>query len=274
LAAKKFNVKNLKKQRWAVIVAAVLALGMIASLVGSFIIQAVSGSDPLLPEQPINQQAELQPEDYLDYYSSEVERLDEYLAGNEPTETILLEQINNYRYLGFIQQVFFEDEEAYEKSQASISSLLSTLVGLAPDNAEYRYELIATYLDTGAGEEAINSEIEKLLELLYEKTNPRVHLALINLLASAGYDDMVIEEVMWLESELSVKYASSEADNEEKLYYALLIGEYLDKRDEALEILKDILQDEPEDSMTYQDAAGYLDYLETDSEEVEELPGQ
>ena len=82
MAAKKVTVKNLKKQRWAVIVAAVLALGMIVSLVGSFIIQAVGGGDPLLPEQQINQQAEPQPEDYLDYYRSEVERLDEYLAGN------------------------------------------------------------------------------------------------------------------------------------------------------------------------------------------------
>jgi hypothetical protein len=274
LAAKKVTVKNLKKQRWAVIVAAVLALGMIVSLVGSFIIQAVGGGDPLLPEQQINQQAEPQPEDYLDYYRSEVERLDEYLAGNEPTEAILLEQINNYRYLGFIQQMFFEDEEAFESSQESISSLLDTLVEIAPGNAEYRYELIGNYIDTGADEEAIKTEIVVLLDLLHEEFNPRVHLALVNLLASNGYEEMVVAEVEWLENLLNAKYESGEADNEESFYYALLIGEYLEKRDDAMKILKEILQDEPEDSMIYQDAASYLDYLETDSAEVEELPDQ
>ena len=274
MAAKKVTVKNLKKQRWAVIVAAVLALGMIVSLVGSFIIQAVGGGDPLLPEQQINQQAEPQPEDYLDYYRSEVERLDEYLAGNEPTEAILLEQINNYRYLGFIQQMFFEDEEAFESSQESISSLLDTLVEIAPGNAEYRYELIGNYIDTGADEEAIKTEIVVLLDLLHEEFNPRVHLALVNLLASNGYEEMVVAEVEWLENLLNAKYESGEADNEESFYYALLIGEYLEKRDDAMKILKEILQDEPEDSMIYQDAASYLDYLESDSAEVEELPDQ
>ena len=48
---KKERPRNLKNQRWAGIVAAILALGMVVSLVGAYIGQAVGGGAPLPDQQ-------------------------------------------------------------------------------------------------------------------------------------------------------------------------------------------------------------------------------
>ena len=263
LAPKKINFKNLKKQRWAVIMAAVLALGMIISLVGSFIVQSFSAGGQHAVEQHPGGEADPGPEDYLAHYNEEAHRLEEYLAENEPTEAILLELISDYHYLAFIHQVFFEDEEAFVTSQSAAAKHLATLVEMYPQNAEYRYELIDALVNAGADQAVIGAEAEELLTLLREEANPRVHLALTNLLASGGNEELVETEVEWLKELLQPRYVSGQAANEDKFLYAYLAGEYLDQKGEALEILQGLLQDEPEDSALYHDAAGYLDHLQT-----------
>ncbi|MDZ4132763.1 MAG: hypothetical protein U1E11_06460, partial [Dethiobacteria bacterium] len=89
MARNKVRAKDITKQRWACIVAAILALGMLISLVGVYIGQSVGGSRASLPEQ----QVEPQPEDYLAHYENEVERLETYLDEHEASEAILLELV-------------------------------------------------------------------------------------------------------------------------------------------------------------------------------------
>lgn len=265
MAAKKGKVKNIKTQRWAVIMAAVLAVGMVLSLVGTFIVQSINSKKHLAADQHVAADEGPGPEEYLAHYSAEAERLDDYLATNEPTEAILLEQVNNYRYLGFIQQVFFEDEEAFAESQQAVLGYLSGLVEMVPENAAYRYEYIDALVKTEAGEEAFRAETGTLLAQLHEEPNPRVHLALVDLLSSTGEEELVEKEIHWLEDLLYEAHASGEADSEENFFYAYLAAEYLDKEADALVILKNILAEESEDSYIYQDAAGYLEHLETES---------
>ena len=47
-----------------------------------------------------------------------------------------------------------------------------------------------------------------------------------------------------------------------RFYYAVLLGEYLDQREAADELLALILEQEEEDSKVYQDALSYRDYLQ------------
>ncbi len=261
MARKNVRAKDLKNQRWAAIVAAVLALGMIISLLGVYIGQTLSGREAVSPEQ---QQTEPQPEDYLAHYSDEVERLELYLAENEPTVPLLLELAENYRYLVFVQEVFFDDPEAVEQSREKLSSVFSTLVQLDPDNTEYRLQLINLYIEMGKEDEQIEPEVDKLLELLSEEPNIMVHLSLLNLLESLNYEERLLEEIQWLYEYLEPLYTEGLASSEESFYYAVLLGEYMGDRNMAVSILNEIMLNEHEDSDIYQDALGYLDYLENE----------
>ncbi len=260
MARKKVRAKDLKKQRWATIVAAILALGMIVSLVGVYLGQAGSNRTAL-PEQ----QQEPQPEDYLAFYEGEVERLEKHLDENEPTEPVLLELAENYRYLVFIQQVFFEDQQVLAESRENLAAVFEELLEINPEQNEYRYELISLSMDMDSSHDQINAQVEDLLDRLHEKPDPMVHLALINLLAPQDEEGRYEEEIEWLRNHLEPLHQTESANNEELFYYAVLIGEYYDQQDEAADILEQIIDQEPEDSSVYQDATTYLSYLETES---------
>ncbi len=259
---KKVRVKDLKKQRWAAIVAAILALGMLLSLVGVYIGQAIGGSGTEVPET----QTEPQPEDYLAYYSAEVERLEEFLADNDPTEPLLLELAENYRYLVFIQQVFFDEPQAVDENRERLADIFVDLVQLNPDNYEYRYELVSLYLEMNKDDAVVNAQIDQLREKLYENPEPMVHLALINLLSTTERDAQIEEELEWLRGYLEPLYETGEANSEELFYYSVLIGEYYNEREEAKQLLVGIMAAEPEESRVYQDAAAYLNYLDAEND--------
>jgi len=238
LARNKVRAKDLKKQRWAGIVAAILAFGMLLGLFGPNVYHAIFGNNTPVPNQ---QQTEPQPEDYLAYYSGEVERLETYLDQNEPTIPMLLELAENYRSLVFIQQVFFEDTEAVEQSRQNLASVFSTLVEMDPESTEYRLELINLHQELGKEENLVEAEINDLLELLHEEPNLRVHLSLLNLLGTMGSEEKATEEIEWVHSYLEPRYSEGSTDSEESYYYAVLLGEYLGERDMALSILNEIM---------------------------------
>ncbi len=261
---KKERPKNLKNQRWAGIVAAILALGMVVSLVGAYIGQAVGGGAPL-PDQ----QAEPEPEDYLNYYEGEVERLESYLEENEATEAVLLELAENYQYLTIVHQVFFDDQDAVEKYEQKMVSTFQSLVEQEPDNPTYRIELINLYLEQRAGEDLIEEQVEYTKDLLHENPEPMLHLSLIQLLSTAGEDGLVEEEAEWLQEYMAARVASGQADNEERFYYAILLGEYQGEINTAKDILEEVLEEESEDSTIYQNALTYLEYFRADNDEQE-----
>ncbi len=257
MARKKESPKNLKNQRWAGIVAAILALGMVVSLVGAYIGQAVGGGGAPLA----GQQAEPEPEDYLNHYQAEVERLETYLEDNEPTEAVLLELAENYRYLMIVKQVFFDDMEAAREYEGELVSVFSSLVELEPSNTAYRLELINLYIEQQESEELIIGEAEEVRELLRQEPDPVMHLSLVQLLATAGEEELVEEETAWLEEHLEARIAAGEADAEERFYYAILLGQYMDETAAAEEILEEILEQESEESSIYQNALTYLEYF-------------
>jgi hypothetical protein len=268
LAKRKVRAKDLKKQRWAVIVAAVLAFGMIVSLVGVYLSQANWGGRSVLPDQ----HSDPQPEDYLAYYQGEVDRLEAYLEEHQAGEAVLLELIENYRYLSIVRQVFFDDQEALEEYGLRMVSLYRTLVELEPEKLQYRLEIVNLYLDKPESRELLNEEIADLQELLREKPKPLVHLSLIGILSAAGEEELRNEEALWLYEYLGEKAAEGMADNEELLSYAVLLGEYFDSSDAAEEILNDILEQEEEESNIYQEALNYLSYLRPADDEEEIQP--
>jgi hypothetical protein len=268
LARRKERAKDLKKQRWAGIIAAVLALGMIGSLVIGYIGQAVGGGGAQIPQE----QAEPQPEDYLDHYRGEVEKLEDYIEEHGASEAVLLELAENYRYLVFIQQLFFEDQEALEEYQGSLTAVYSELVDLEPSNEEYRLELINLYMEQQLEEDQLTEEIASLQEILREDPSPLVHLSLISLLSSYNREELFEEESQWLYQYLNEKIEDDVAGGEEVFYFAVLLGEYLDSPSEAKTVLSDLLEVEDEESQVYQEAQNYLTYLQTDNDEEEMLP--
>lgn len=261
MAQRKIRAKDLKKQRWAGIVAAILAFGMLVSLAGVYIGQAVRDRGAVVPEQ----QGEPEPEDYLAYYQGEVDRLESYLEEHQAGEAVILELIENYRYLSFVQQVFFDNLEILEEYNARQVSLMNTLIELEPEKPLYRLELINLYLEKGNAQGLIDEEVAFLIELLREKPDPLFHLSLIGLLASNGDEELVRDEVEWLYLYLEERVAEGLADNEELFYYAVLIGEYTDDAAAAEEILSTILEQEDEGSIVYQDTLDYLNYLKSEN---------
>lgn len=266
MAQRKVRAKDLRKQRWAGIVAAVLAFVLIISLVSAYISQAVRNSETAVPEQ----QTELQPEDYLTIYQGEVDRLEEYLQDHEAGAAVLLELVENYRYLSFFQQTYFNNQEALEGYQVRLVSLYDSLVKLEPSNLQHRLELVSLYIEQKVDQQLIDEEIAVLQEQLRETPDPLVHLLLVELLSSTGETERLQEEEMWLSAYLEERLSADLAGNEERFYYAVLLGEYLDDPDTAEEILVDILEQEDEESKIYQESLNYLNYLrpENDNEEL------
>lgn len=261
MAKRRVRAKDIKKQRWAGIVAAVLALGMLVSLAGVYIGQSILGSENDLP----GPQEELQPEDYLTYYQGEVDRLELYIQQHEADEAVLLELVENYRYLSFIQQVFFDNQDLTEEYDLRMVSLYKSLIELEPLNLRYRLELINLYLEKYDNRDLVNKEIADLKELLRVNPDPLVHLSLIHVLSSTGQEELALEEISWLHQYLEVRVDQGLSDNEELFYYAVLLGEYIYDVTAAEEILMDIIDKEDENSIVYQDAKHYLDYLRSEN---------
>jgi hypothetical protein len=269
LAKKKVRAKDLKNQRWAAIVAAILALGMLLSLLGVYIGQAVGSRNegPVAPQQ----QTEPQPEDYLAYYEEEVQRLEAYLDEHDSTVPVLLELAENYRYLIFIQQVFFENEAAVEASRNNLASIFTELIAMEPENLGYRLEMINLKLEMEE-EAAVADEIASLLNVLREEPNPVIHLSLINLMTSAGLTEGTEEEIAWLYEYLSERSDTGEAGSEDRFYLAVIYGEYLNDADTATELLEELLAEEEEDSPVYQDVLSYMAYLQTGDSTGDVIP--
>jgi hypothetical protein len=268
LARNKVRAKDIKKQRWAGIVAAILALGMLVSLVGVYIGQSIGGSRASLPEQ----QAEPQPEDYLAHYENEVERLEAYVDEYEASEAILLELVENYRYLTYIQQIFFDDQDSLAGYQKRLVALYDSLIEIAPGKAQYRLDLLNLYIEQGADKDLIFEQIAPLQEMLREAPDPMAHLTMISLLSSTGEVEPAQEEAQWLLAYFEDREASGLADNEERFYFAVLLGEYLDDRAQALTILDEIITVEDEESAIYLQAFNYLNYIQGDTDDDELAP--
>ncbi len=268
MAKSKPRARDLKKQRWAAIIAGILALAMLLSLVGVYISQALMGKQQVArPEQ----QTEQQPEDYLAYYQQQVDSLELYLEENEPTEAVLLELADNYRYLVYIRQMFFDDQEELDAAEGKLTAVYRSLIELEPDNPQYRLELINFQL--GKDQDDLAAEqITILLGQLHAQPDPLYHLSLVGMLNSIketkpDLGALAAAEIQWLQIYFEEMQESGPLSGQDRFYYAVLLGEYLDQREAADELLALILEQEEEDSKVYQDALSYRDYLQPAADE-------
>lgn len=269
MAKRKVRARDLKKQRWAGIVAAVLAFVFIFSLVGYGVWGNLFGeTQGSHPDQP----GELQPEDYLNYYEGEVERLEAYLLEHEGGEAVLLELAENYRYLIFVTQLFFDGEGPVDQYQSRMVDLFEELAEMNPDNSQYRLELINLYMELQYDEQKISREIDTVRELLRFEPNPVAHISFIGLLSSSGESEIMNEEIAWLEDHFEELKAKNQLSNEDLFYYAVLLGEYRGDQRAAEVLLESIMEQEDPGSNLYQEALNYLNYLRPDNENGLLLP--
>lgn len=264
MARNKVRARDIKKQRWAGIIAAILALGMILGLFGPNVYYALFGNEANLPEQ----HGEPEPQDYLNYYESEVARIEAYLDENEATEEILLELAENYRYLVVVQQVFFNNEEAIAGYQDRLISIYSALVEIEPSEMQYRLELAYLYFENRDDNRQMLVETSAISDMLRVNPDPLYHLSLIQLLEMAGEDSLVAEELDWLEDFLGNRVDTGTADNNETFYYAVLQGEYRGNVLLAKNLLEEVIENETEGTRLYQNALSYLEYFQDNGEEL------
>ena len=264
MSRKKSRAKDLKKQRWAGIVSLILALAMIVSLLGAYLSQRVASPD----EPTIGDVAELQPENYMDYYREEIRIIESYLEENDPDEDILLQLSENYRYLIIFQQAFSDNEQEMQQLQEKLIAVQKSLIELDPDNVDYRLRLIDHYLRNNEEEKVILAEIDQLIDLLRENPDPLTHLILVGMLSSLGDLQTYDEELNWLHIYLGDKVEQGVASNEEYFYYAVLIGEYRADYVTAEQILQIVINDEEEDSPIHEQAISYLEYIQTEGSKV------
>ncbi len=267
MAKKNERPKDLKRQRWAAIVAAVLAFGMVASVVGGYLGHTLGGEGAGIPQE----HADPEPEDYLDYYEGEVERLEEHLEEHDPSPAVLQELAENYRYLSLIKQMYFNDHEAVEKYQERLLSIYETLADMEPENPRFRLELIGFYKELEKDDDLISDQITILQKLLRENPDPAVHLSFVTLLDTGNREELQQEEIGWLFDYLETRVTEGTADNEEHLYYTFLLGEYLGDQATAKSMLEDILEDETGDSWIYREAQNYLRYLQSEDDVKDDI---
>lgn len=267
LAKKRVRVKDLKKQRWAGIVAAVLAFLMVASVVGAYIGQTLGGGGGMFNDG----QADPLPEDYLNYFQGEVDRLENQLEQDGPSEAVLRELAESYQYLGMVYQMYFDDHEAAEKTRQRVLTIQEELVDLEPGVPLYRLELVSMYMEQQVDDEKLNEEISALQDILRDAPDPMVHVSLIGRLEMKGRDDLVEEEVAWLHGYLKESIEKDEASSGDIYNLAVLKGEFLGDREEAESMLEELMAEESEDSDIYMQAQNYLSHLRSEDEFEEDI---
>lgn len=257
MAKKKTRPRDLKKQRWAGIVAGVLALAMVASLAGIYLGQVAGGAGPSSPDQP----AEQDPLEFLSLFEEEAGRLEEQLAGNPGDEAIIRELIDTYNTIRYFRQMAPNELPENEDVRDRLAELYRELIALKPEQAEHRLELVRFYVESGVGGRELETVVVELGELLRENPDPLTHLPLIHFLGIGGERELQETEIDWLKNYLEEKKASELADNEELFYFAILLGEYAAEPVRAEALLEEVIAAEDEESWVYLEASNYLQRL-------------
>ena len=269
MAGKKSRVKrkDLRKQRWAGIIAGILALAMAISAIAAYaghLLDRGSSGDPG-QEQQIDSQAARK------MCLDEIERLKKYIDDMETTAPVLGRLVEYYAFLIQLEEEEGEEKRVSEETlQGYRDDLLfynHELVELEPKQPLHRLQLLENYHKYGGSETVIAGEIDVLRALIHENPSPSSSLMLIGFMKSSKQqEEMIAEEAAWLKDHLEQLEAEDKLDSENRYYYAYLMGEYLDDIQTAKEQLGLIMKEEPEESSIYSAAKGYLEQLEKEKE--------
>lgn len=260
--------KKDRRQRWAAIIAAILAVAMalsaIAAYAGHLLNRGQGSAAP--PEQQFDM------EEYRSYCSGEVERLEQYLAEYGAAAGVLSELCKNYRLLIQIEKAGDEvDDEKVKGYEAALKEYSRDLVELEPDHPEHRLQLLYLYSDLGEDDRFIDEEIGALQELLREKTDPYAALGLIEFMkVSEQPPESIAGETAWLKEYFEELSDSANLTNSDRYAYAFLLGEYLEEVPAALDQLALVLESEAPEKELYQTAEKYQKALQQREKEKKE----
>lgn len=253
--------RSIRKQRWAAVIAVLIAVGMLLSSVLIYFDFAAGGNQP--PEQGWDL------EDYLEYARGNISTLEQYLQEHEPTVAVLESLAENYNSLILLQQMLSGDEQEIMEIKNKLVGVYRDLIVLAPAELRYRVDLIRAYTGLEADDETILAEALLLSELLRATPQAVAHMQLINLLAAEELEKQLQEEVAWLSAYLEERIEENQADNTERYYLAFLLAEHRAEIEAARIQLELILETEEEGSSLYNEAKRYRDALAAE----DELPG-
>ncbi len=252
---KKKRPSSVRNRRWAVIVAAVLALGMALSTVGMYL-GYITGRDQA-PEENFDLEA------YLEQYRYNAEQLEADIEELGPNVAMLEKLAENYYYLIMFKQMLGAEEDDLADYQAKLVGVYQNLLELEPGELHYHLELLEAYRSIGEEEAVMLEQAVRLQELLRENPVPNVGLSLIGFLESIGQDELVEEEAIWLRATLEEQLAEEPGDdhNYTRYLYAFLLAEYQNDIETAVEQLDLIIDSEPSESDLYGYAQDYRDRL-------------
>jgi hypothetical protein len=253
----KSSRKSIRKQRWAAVIAGILALGMLVSSVFIYF-NSVAGRNTT-PGQDWSL------EDYLEYYQSNVDQMEAYIEEHGPTTAVLESLLEGYNYLMMFQQLSGE-LEGNLVLQNKMVGVYESLIELAPSVLRYRIELLHAYKSIDAEEEKILEQAVLLADLLRESPQSAVHLQLINFLASMEAEQLLDQEIAWFSAYLQQRIEDEEADNVDRYCLAILAAEHLDDLETAYAQIALIMDAEEEGSALYNEAKAYLDKITAQEE--------
>ncbi len=266
MAEKKIKVrrKDMRKQRWASIIAALLAMAMMVSAIAAY-------SGHLLNRdkgEAGDPQQQIDPEAAREVCLGEIERLEKYIKEIGATAPVLGELVGYYGLL--IQLGEGEEKVAEDVLQGYRDNLIKysrDLIELEPEKVAHRLQLLEYYKQFGEKETVVSGEVEALRALLHGNPEPASTLMFIGFLKSLEqYEEVLEVEAAWLEQHFEELEASEKLDGENRYYYAYLLGEYLGKTTEAKKQLALIMDQESEESREYLAAKGYLEQLQQAAE--------
>ncbi len=258
--------KSIRKQRWASIVAAIIAGGMLLSAV-------IMGGGSIFSGPPggnTNPGPDLKA--YRDALEREVENRETYIKQYGPTAAILKSLVEKYHELIYAQELVAVvepsdgDAERLLGYREKLILVFRSLIELEPEEAAHRIGFLDVYRAVEEDEALVLAEILSVRELLHRKPDPRYNLFIISLLHSMEQEELVQEEAAWLREYMEPKLAAGELENPDRYYYAWLMGEYVGDTETALEQLAVILAGEPESGELYQAAKNYQARLQAPDE--------
>lgn len=262
--------KKDRKQRIAAIIAAVLAVAMALSAIAAYAGHLLGRDDPETagPEQQLDAEA------YRAHCLKEIERLEKYIEEYGPKAGVLSELCEHYSLLIQIENMGEKpDEELVQKCEAGLKQRSRDLVELEPDNPEHRLRLLYVYEGAGEDKKVISGEIEDLRKILKKEPNPGISLALIGFMKSSEQPGkMIDQEITRLKDHFEKLAADDQITATDRYYYALLLGDHLEKKPAALKQLDLILETEPPEGELYSAAEQYRETLK--EKEKEKKTGQ
>lgn len=250
----KASRKSIRKQRWAAVVAGVIAVGMLVSSVFVYFDNMAGSGRAAGPDQNMSL------EDYLAYYKSSAEQLEAFIEEHGPTKAVLESLLESYNYLLMFQQLSGESGDI-PVLQEKMIGVYQLLIELAPDELRYRLDLLYAYKSIDADEETILAQAELLGELLRENPASYLHLQLINFLASVEGEELLQEEIAWFSAYLEQRIEDETADNIDRYCMAVLAAEYLEDIETAYAQLARVMETEEEGSSLYNQAKQYQERL-------------